>query len=296
MNRDDIRYFLAVRAAGSIKGAARTLNVDHTTVSRRLAALEVALGASLFERTPDGLLETDVARSVAPLAQRLEIVAAEIVDTAHAASDSAAGPVRIATTPLLADYFLAPELGGLMQRFPEVHFEVYSGVASVDMPRREADIAIRTHPPGKAPGEPALLVRKVAQIGFALFAAQSYVAVRGVPEAPMRSLAGHRMVGTGYPEHTAWNAQLEEPAEVALTVFPFASNLAAVRAGLGLGFSACLVGRAHPDLVQISDVIQLWDVWVVTNADARNNTRVRLVKEAIVQLLEAADEALSGRK
>lgn len=80
MNRDDVRYFLAVRAAGSIKGAARTLKVDHTTVTRRLAALEIALGATLFERTPDGLLETDVGRSIAPVAERLEVVAAEIVD------------------------------------------------------------------------------------------------------------------------------------------------------------------------------------------------------------------------
>jgi DNA-binding transcriptional LysR family regulator len=295
MNRDDVRYFLAVRAAGSIKGAARALDVDHTTVGRRLAALEIALGASLFERTPDGLVETDVGRAVAPLAQRLELVAAEIVDAARAALDSTAGPVRIATTPLLADYFLAPALGGLMQRFPEVNFEVFSGVASVDMPRREADIAIRIHPPGKAPGEPALLVRKAAQIGFALFAARSYIAIRGVPKEPMRSLAGHQLVGSAHPDHTAWNAQLEEPAQVPLTVFPFVSNLAAVRAGLGLGFCACLAGGAYPELVRVSDVIQLWDVWVVTNADARNNTRVRLVKEAIVELLEAANETLCGR-
>src|SRR3954471_11193486 len=77
MNRDDVRYFLAVRAARSIKGAARALKVDHTTVSRRLAALEIALGASLFERTPDGLVETDAGRAVAPIAERMEVVAAE---------------------------------------------------------------------------------------------------------------------------------------------------------------------------------------------------------------------------
>jgi len=103
MNRDDVRYFLDVRAARSIKGTARALKVDHTTVSRRLAALEIALGASLFERTPDGLVETDVGRAVAPVAERMEVVAAEITEAAHAASDSLAGPVRIATTPRLSD-------------------------------------------------------------------------------------------------------------------------------------------------------------------------------------------------
>lgn len=295
MNRDDVRYFLAVRAAGSIKGAARALKVDHTTVSRRLAALEIALGATLFQRTPDGLVETDVGRSIAPVAERLEVVAAEIVDAANSASDSPSGPVRIATSPLIADYLLVPELRGLMERFPRVQFELFSGVASVDMPRREADIAIRAHPPGKAPGEPSLLVRKAAQFGYALYATQSYIDSHGLPERPIRSLAGHQLVGTAHSEHIAWNAQLERPAEVPLTVFPFASNLAAVAAGLGLGFCACLAGDTHPGLIRVSEVINLWDVWIVTNPDARNNTRVRSVKEALIQLLEAANDRLSGR-
>lgn len=296
MNRDDIRYFLAVRAARSIKGAARALKVDHTTVSRRLAALEIALGASLFDRTPDGLVETEVGRSVAPIAERMEIVAAEITEAAHAASDSLAGPVRIATTPLIADHFLVPALPGLRQRFPQVAFELYSAVASVDMPRREADLAIRVHPPGKAPGEDSLLSRKVAKFGYALFAAQSYVDTHAVPEHPIRSLRGHQLVGNGHPLLMAWNTQLEEPAEVPLTVFPFISNFAAVVGGLGLGLVACVAGDQHPELIRLSDVIGQWDLWLVTNPEARNNTRVRAVKEAVVELLEAAGERLSGGK
>ena len=296
MNRDDVRYFLAVRAAGSIKGAARALKVDHTTVSRRLAALEIALGARLFERTPDGLLETDVGRSIAPIAERMEIAAVEIAEAAHAASDSLAGPVRIATTPLLADHFLVPALPGLRQRFPQVELELYSGVASVDMPRREADIAVRIHPSGKAPGEDSLLSRKAAKFGYALFATQSYVDAHGLPERPIRSLRGHQIVGNGHPLLMAWNTQLDEPAEVPLTVFPFISNLAAVVAGLGLGVIACVAGDQHPDLIRLSDVIGQWDVWVITNPEARNNTRVRVVKEALAELLEAAGERLRGGK
>jgi DNA-binding transcriptional LysR family regulator len=296
MNRDDVRYFLAVRQARSIKGAARALKVDHTTVSRRLAALEIALGASLFERTPDGLLETDVGRAIAPIAERMEIVAAEITEAAHAASDSLAGPVRIATTPLLADHFFVPALAKLRQRFPQVELELYSGVASVDMPRREADIAIRIHPSGKAPGEDSLLSRKVARFGYALFAAQSYVDTYGAPKRPIRSLRGHQIVGNGHPLLMAWNAELDEPAEVPLTVFPFVSNLAAVVSGFGLGIIACVAGDQHPDLIRLSDVIGQWDVWMITNREARNNTRVRLVKDAIAELLEAAGESLSGGK
>jgi DNA-binding transcriptional LysR family regulator len=294
MNRDDVRYFLAVRAARSIKGAARALKVDHTTVGRRLAALEIALGVSLFERTPDGLVETDIGRAVAPIAERMEVVAAEITEAAHAASDSLAGPVRIAAPPLIADHFLVPALPALRQRFPQVELELYSGVASVDMPRREADLAIRVHPPGTSPGEDSLLSRRVAKFGYALFATPSYVDTHGLPERPIRGLRGHELVGNGHPLLMAWNTELEEPAAVPLTVFPFVSNFAAVVAGLGLGLVACVAGDDHPGLIRLSDVIGQWDLWLVTNPDARNNRRVRAVKDAIAELLAAAAERLGG--
>src|SRR5688572_21549666 len=104
MNAEDLRYFLAVRQARSIKGGARTLKVDHSTVSRRLAALEEALGARLFERTPEGLVETSVARAIAPLAERIELMTRELKDAANAASDTPTGPVRIAVSPVVADH------------------------------------------------------------------------------------------------------------------------------------------------------------------------------------------------
>jgi DNA-binding transcriptional LysR family regulator len=73
-------------------------------------------------------------------------------------------------------------------------------------------------------------------------------------------------------------------------------SLAAVVAGLGLGICACLVEDRHPDLIRVSEVIHVWDVWVVTNPDARNNPRVCSVKEALMQLLEAVGDRLSGCK
>src|SRR5260370_42527516 len=102
------------------------------------------------------------------------------------------------------------------------------------------------------------------------------------------------IVGNGHPLLMAWNTQLDQPAEVPLTVFPFISNLAAVVAGIGLGLVACVAGDQHPDLIRLSDVIDHWDVWMITNPEARNNARVRLVKDALAGLLEPAGERLSG--
>ena len=95
LNAEDLRFFLAVWTARSIKGGARILRVDHSTVSRRLASLEESLGARLFDRTPEGLVETDVAVAIAPLAQRIEALTGELVDAANAASGVPSGPVRI---------------------------------------------------------------------------------------------------------------------------------------------------------------------------------------------------------
>src|SRR5579872_1237064 len=100
VNAEDLRFFLAVREAGSIKGGARALKVDHSTVSRRIAALEEALDAHLFDRTPEGLVETDVARAVAPVAERIEILTRELEDAAALASDAPRGPVCIAVFPV----------------------------------------------------------------------------------------------------------------------------------------------------------------------------------------------------
>ncbi len=151
-------------------------------------------------------------------------------------------------------------------------------------------------PPGKPPGEGSLLSRKVAKFGYALFATQSYVDAHGLPERPIRSLRGHELVGNGHPVLMAWNTQLEAPAEVPLTVFPFVSNFAAVVSGLGLGLIACVAGDQHPGLIRLSDVIGQWDLWLVTNPEARSNARVQAVKEAVFELLEAAGERLSGGK
>ena len=188
-----------------------------------------------------------------------------------------------------------PALRGLRERFPQAQFELYSAVASVDMPRREADIAVRVHPPGKPPGEDSLLTRKAAKFGYALYATHGYVAAHGLPERPIRSLRGHQLVGNGHPLLMAWNTQLEEPADVPFTVFPFISNMAAIVGGLGLGISTPAWREIeHPGLVRVSDAIGQWDLWVVTNPEARNNRRVRAVKDALLELLDAAADRLAG--
>lgn len=294
LNAEDLRFFLAVWQARSIKGAARLLRVDHSTVSRRLASLEEALGARLFERTPEGLVETDVATAIAPLAERIEALTSELEDAASSAAGLPSGPVRIAVSPVVADHFLIPRLPALMERFPDVVFDIHADVSRRSMSKREADIAIRQYGKGTPPAEPTALAIKVGELAAAVYASPEYLARFGTPERPIRSLRGHRMIWTGPSPGDNWNASLDEPAEDVISIFPFASAAVAAVTGLGIAVLPCLGSDSNPRLVRLTDVIVTFDMWVVTNAEVRNNPRIQVVKDALVEMLRAAGDELAG--
>ena len=295
MNADDLRFFLAVRQAGSIKGGARILKVDHSTVSRRLLALEEDLKSSLFERTPEGLVDTDLARAIAPLAERVELLTREIEDAAHASSDERSGPVRIAVSPVVAHHFLIPRLPELRSSFPNVTFDIVADIAAVNVLKREADIAMRQRPEGSPPAEPDALALRVGKFGYALYGSRGYVERHGRPERPVRSLAGHEMISSGnFGPGDSWNAQLDEPASVAASIYPLTAVTTAVIAGVGLAVLGCLEADADPRLVRLSDVLGAYSLWIVTSHAVRNNPRVRSVKDALVGMIQAAAPEFDG--
>lgn len=294
LNTEDLRFFLAVRQARSIKGGARVLRVDHSTVSRRLASLEEALDARLFERTPEGLIETDVAAAIAPLAERIEAITSELEDAANAAAGVPSGPLRIAVSPVVAEHFLVPRLPELMKRFPDITFDIHADISRRSLSKREADVAIRQYAEGTPPAEPSALAVKVAKLAAAAYASPEYIERFGRPARPVRSLAGHRMIRTSPSPGDTWNATLDEPADHVLSVYPFATAAVAAIAGLGIAVLPCLGSDADPRLTRISDVIVTFDMWVVTNAEVRNNPRVRDVKDALVEMLRAASRELAG--
>jgi DNA-binding transcriptional LysR family regulator len=295
VNGDDLKVFLAIRRASSIKGAARALKVDHSTVSRRLAALEESLGARLFERTPEGLVATVAAQAIAPLAEQIDQLAHELQDAARAASDAPSGPVRIAVSPILAEQFLIPRVPELLRRFPGIELDVRADIARTSfVGEREADIAMRTLTQGRAPAEPSAVASKVGTLGFAVYASRAYVERHGAPERPLTSLAGHSVISTRGWFPNTWNDQLETPGRYALAAYPFASVLVAVVAGLGVALLPCLGADSDPRIVRVSDLLMSFDLGIVTSVQARTNPRIRAVKEALVELLREQSDELAG--
>lgn len=144
---DDAKLFLAIAETGSFSGAARRLRIGQPTVSRRLAALEHAVGATLFHRSADGAALTAAGERMVLPAKKMAEWAGELHRVAEAADTSPRGLVRVTASPFVSFDFLAPFAAHVAQQHPGLRLEVLSAVQYLDLARGEADLALRVKPP-----------------------------------------------------------------------------------------------------------------------------------------------------
>ena len=172
---DDVRLFLALCRARTLGEAARSLKVDGSTVSRRLAALEETLAASLFDRGRSGVTATPAAEALLPIAEEIEHAMGRFAGAAESLERDVVGQVRIACPPDAAEVMLVPHLPELLARHPGLRIELMAGEALVDVSRRGADIAIRIVRPERGD----LIVRTLGEVHWTLAATPSLAKVLG---------------------------------------------------------------------------------------------------------------------
>ena len=283
---DLYRTFLAVVDAGSLSGAARLLGLTQPTVSRQIGLLEQALGRTLFLRTPAGLSPSDAALALAPQARAMAAAAAALRRAVPDPGDAVAGTVRITASEVVGIERLPPVLTGLRARHPRLVLELVVSNDLDDLLRRDADVAVRM----AEPAQQALVARRVASAELGLYARRDYLARRGTPaklaDLPRFDLIGFdretpalRAALAGFPSLTRDSFALRCDNQVA--------QLAAIRAGFGIG--VCQVGLAarDPDLVRLfpdSFALPL-PAWVVMHEDLRSSPRCRAVFDALVAAL-----------
>ncbi|MFJ4293465.1 LysR family transcriptional regulator [Cupriavidus sp. NPDC089707] len=287
MNWDDARVFLALYREGTLRAAARVLDVDQATVGRRLAALESVVGATLFLRTSGGYVLTMAGESVLDAAQRMEQSANDFQRLTQGLDDRLAGEVRITTTDSLAMDFLMPALVGLHAKYPAVAVQIHASTQMLNLARREADIAIRT----ARPDNPDLIARRLAQWPMGLYASPGYLRAHGEPQAGT-AFAGHDLVV--YQPYVLASREpmlVGEPISGGRIVAAVNSSLmlrTAIRAGLGLGEIPVYMGEGD-------GLIRLWpersrdapyEVWLVTHKDLRHSARIRAAIEEIALAFE----------
>lgn len=288
MNWDDVRIFLAVARAGQILGAARRLGINHATVSRRIAALEASLKTRLFRRTTSGSELTEAGERFLGVAERIE--ADMIAARAEIAGDGdeISGTVRIGAPDGFGVAFLAPRLGALTARHPDLAVQLVPVPRSFSLSRREADIAITV----ERPTEGRLVAAKLVDYTLGLYASREYAEQNGLPATP-RDLTAHRLVG--YVADLAISASLDYAAEFAPAWnarFQISSALGqteAVRAGAGIGILHTFIARSHPDLIPVTAAPPIRRAyWIVYHETVRPLQRVQAVTSFIGAEVEKA--------
>ncbi|MCW3835235.1 LysR family transcriptional regulator [Sphingomonas canadensis] len=292
---DQQRAFLAVVREGSLSGAARALGLAQPTVRRRIEELEAALGAVLFTRSPGGLQPTDLAAALTGHAEAMAMAADAFVRSASAAAHEVAGTVRISASDVIAIEVLPPILAGLAERHPRLAIALSPSNRTEDVLRREADVAVRMVPPS----QDALVARRIGQIPLGLHAHRSYVARRGLP-ASLADLRGHGLIGVER-DSPILRAVRAHGYPVSVADFSFRSEddlaqLAAIRAGLGIGLCQVPLAARDPDLLPVlhEGFTFPLETWVVCHEDQRDVARVRAVFDALVDGLLAYLGECSG--
>jgi DNA-binding transcriptional LysR family regulator len=227
---DDLRVVLELGRAGSLKGAAAWLDVNISTVSRRLGALEEQLGMHLFDRTPDGTLPTAAAEELLPFAEDMERAAVRFSHALEGLEFEPEGVVRITAPPGVVDHFLAATLAPLTARYPKLRLELLSTIGYADLTRREADIALRVVRP--ATGD--LVAKRLASFPSVPVAAPGYAA----RVAPLKDLNDAQWVTWGDDlaafSETRWVLEQVEASRVVLRSSSMTAQIQAVRAGIGV--------------------------------------------------------------
>jgi DNA-binding transcriptional LysR family regulator len=282
---DRLRVALALHRGGTLSAAARALGVDHSTIARRLDGFERDLGAPLFERGPEGFAATSLGAEVLAAAERME---GEVIGLLRrldgGAGGGLVGPVRLTTTPSLAATLFAPALGTLLRAHPGLRLELVGDDRSLDLSRREADLAVRL----SRPELPGLVARRLGGIAFACYAAASDP--RGFEAQSF--LAYEDPSGSASLQH--YLAALAPPERMTLRSNTMTALLAAARAGLGCAVLPCIAAEGDPALRRLPAprAMPVLPLWLLYHEDLRRSPRVRAAVAFVDAVVAAGRTAL----
>jgi DNA-binding transcriptional LysR family regulator len=280
---DDIRFFLAVARAGSLSGAARVLGVGHVTAGRRVALLERRLGVKLLNRTPEGFSPTPAGQAILGQCAVMEGAALDLERIVAGRDALTAGTVRLTTTEALAHRVVAPAIARLRRTHPALQVDLIVGVRTLDIARRDADLAVRF----TRPTAPELVCRKLGEVGYSLYASRGYLARCGTPKRGA-GLAGYDLIAfTGAPAVASpfFMGEALDDARLAVRCDNPLIQLQAAVQGVGIAELACCLGDECADIARIwpDEPPALRTAWLVVHQDLRRSARIRVVTAAIVE-------------
>ncbi|PDT18327.1 LysR family transcriptional regulator [Rhizobium sp. J15] len=287
MNWDDVRIFLAVARTGQILAASKRLGLNHATLSRRLTSLEEALKTRLLIRRPTGCELTAEGEVFLASAERMETEMLAVQANLGHTDAAIAGTVRVGAPDGFGVSFLAPRMGRLIERHPELKIQLVPVPRSFSLSQREADIAITL----ERPQQGRLVSSKLIDYTLGLYASREYLASQGAPP-DIDALKAHRRIG--YVEDLIFTASLNFSGEVmrswdaGFEISTAIGQTEAVRTGAGIGILHNYIARQYPELQRILPDISIRRAyWTTYHETARDLLRVRSVADFLQELVSA---------
>jgi DNA-binding transcriptional LysR family regulator len=290
MDWDKLRVFHAVAEAGSFTHAGDTLNLSQSAVSRQISALEETLQVPLFHRHARGLILTEqgesLNRTVREVFAKLAMTEALLTES----KEKPAGRLKVTTELGFGGFWLAPRLNAFLETYPDVSVTLLLDDTDLDLAMREADVAIRMHPPK----QPDLVQRHLMTIQWSICASPTYLAKHGTPSRP-EELDAHRLIlfGDYRPPVTDINWLAEagrragSPRRALLEVNSLHAMLLAIKSGVGIGAIPDYMANETEGLTRILPELKApkVDVYFVYPEELRNSKRVSVFRDFLLARL-----------
>lgn len=297
MDWDNLRFFLELSRAGRLTTAARRLGVDHTTVSRRVQALEKSLGVALFLRETNGYTLTEAGRKLLPQVELMEGASTSIEQTLPNSSDSLSGQVRIGATEGYGTMMLAGQLADLSVRYPHLHIDLLALPRAVRLSRHEADIVVTLERPERGP----FIMTKLTDYVLRLYAAKDYLATKGAIKR-RDQLAKHRFVS--YVDDLVFSKELlflDEIAgsgDVTLRSTSVLAQQEAIAAGAGIGILPAFSADQDPrlELVLPEQIRFVRTFWMLMPIELKNIARMRVTWDYLREMAEISQVKLMSKR
>ena len=275
------RSFLAILQAGSLSAAARALGLTQPTLARHVAALEEAVGLTLFTRSQQGLAPTEAALELKPYAEQLAATTAAMLRAASGQGQGISGSVRVSASEIIGSQVLPAIFAGMRATHPALEIELVLSNAVENLLRRDADIAVRM----VEPVHEALVVKRIGRVTVGLHAHRDYLARAGTPRT-LEALQKHSVIGFDRetPAIRAIRARLPglEAVHFALRTDSDIAHLMAIKAGFGIGLCQTALARQNPNLVRVLPSVGLQlGVWLAMHENLRSTPRCRAVFDGL---------------
>lgn len=295
MEWDNLRFFLAVARSGSLTAASNQLKSSAATVSRRIESLEETLSITLFSHHQTGYQLTDEGKVLFENAEQVEDAVLSLEQGAMTQNTDVSGVVRLATAENFANFLLTPELPGLLATHPGIVIEMVPGIGSINLTKREADIALRM----ARPQQGNVVVRKLGVLGYSLYGSEAYLRNRGLSNVSGIYDEDEFIVFSEDFAHlpaSQWIESVLSGRSPAMITSSLYGQLAAASAGIGLAVLPCFLGDRDSSLKRVSSPIESieQEIWLVIHRDLRKSGKVRIVADFLTDLVHRKSSVLRG--